>query len=111
MISRCTGVYFWNKPDIEDWIRDNAGFVTPVQSTDRTVFKIGMSMDELAAEVPVSPQTFRSWRLKQRRVPAERVIRYCELTGENLWEVRPDIYPVSGAGPVQEYAVHLTGSG
>lgn len=64
------------------------------------------TLKELAQAMFVSEETIRSWRNK--RVPAERVLKWCFLTGEKPEEVRPDLYPMPNdhhqlRGVIREY--------
>jgi DNA-binding transcriptional regulator YdaS (Cro superfamily) len=47
---------------------------------------------ELARKLGISHQSFYSWR----KVPADRVLQFEELTGISRHEIRPDVF---GAAP------------
>lgn len=51
----------------------------------------GVIQAELAAKLGVQPPALSKW--ERGRVPAERVLLVCEITGLHPHELRPDIYP------------------
>jgi DNA-binding transcriptional regulator YdaS (Cro superfamily) len=64
------------------------------QALDRAI-KLAGGQAALARYIGLSPTAVWAWTRKQKRVPAEYVLKVEAASGVSRHELRPDIYPVA----------------
>jgi len=66
----------------------------------RTAAHKAGGLSKLAATLGVNYRTFHGWK----RVPSRHCVKFSEVSGISLHELRPDIYPNNFENPKQEAA-------
>ena len=60
---------------------------------------LDLTYAEIAKKLNVSEEAVKGW-MKRKKVPADRVLLWCQVTGQKPEDVRPDIYPPTACHPL-----------
>lgn len=44
----------------------------------------GLTQEEMANKLEVSPPTYKAWENYKRRIPADKLRKFCEITGFSM---------------------------